>query len=141
MADSSGLGLANLKTAKTEEDFMAALKQIEVMSVSAGAPADKVKLLEVSKDAKKRGDSDGDGDGDGSEAAADAKDGAAAGSSSEDNSAPAASVETAKLMEAMAQPNVEASANRTVAANSGGDSGGGGMDAIIKQALWGMWGR
>ena len=54
MADSSGLGLANLKTAKTEEDFMAALKQIEVMSVSAGAPADKVKLLEVSKDAKKR---------------------------------------------------------------------------------------
>ena len=45
--------LNNLKAANTEDDFMAALKQIETLSLE-GCSVDKMQLLTVSKDAKKR---------------------------------------------------------------------------------------
>ena len=45
--------LNNLKAANVEDDFMAALKQIETLSLE-GCSVDKVQLLTVSKEAKKR---------------------------------------------------------------------------------------
>ena len=56
MADSTTdptFALNNLKAANTEDDFMAALKQIETLSLE-GCSVDKMQLLTVSKDAKKR---------------------------------------------------------------------------------------